>query len=253
MTVRSSMVPSNWISKAPFTRYNLLSNRSDNPENVCIHNTTSCLTSCQTGLTGSIMYTAGCQTVQPGLTILTTGWTNSCSINTVVKPGLTTRLNEQWLLVQHSCQLIVSCKRGITHTQYWAISSIKLFITVQPNDRTIKQSFITITTNKSTRHRASTSMYLLTFCIRFMLPESHQWKPAVQAAEVMLRTPPVNGQSPASQPRPLPIYTAQFWERPPSPASHQPAARADPAEHSHYVVISLDGCKLVTRVRVMLP
>jgi len=39
----------------------------------------------------------------------------------------------------------------------------------------------------------------------------------------------------------------------PSPASHRPAARADPAEHSHYVVISQDGRKLVTRVRVMLP
>jgi len=51
-----------------------------------------------------------------------------------------------------------------------------------------------------TRHRASTSMYWLTFCIRVMLPERHQWKPAVQAAAVMLRMPPVDGQSPASQP-----------------------------------------------------
>jgi len=70
-----------------------------------------------------------------------------------------------------------------------------------------------------------------------------------------LRTPPVNGQSPASQPRPLPIYGAQFRERPPSPASHRPAARADPAERSHYVVISRDKDrpKLVTRVRVILP
>ena len=62
-----------------------------------------------------------------------------------------------------------------------------------------------------TRHRASTSMYSLTFCVRVMLPERHlQWKPAVQAAAVMVRTPPVDGQSPASQPRPLPIYGAQF-------------------------------------------
>ena len=71
-------------------------------------------------------------------------------------------------------------------------------------------------------------MYSLTFCVRVMLPECHQWKPAVQAAAVMLRTPP-------------------------STASHRPAARADPAERSHYVVISRDGRKLVTRVRVMLP
>jgi len=28
-----------------------------------------------------------------------------------------------------------------------------------------------------------------------MLPERHQWKPVVQAAAVMLRTPPVDGQS----------------------------------------------------------
>jgi len=85
-----------------------------------------------------------------------------------------------------------------------------------------------------------------------MLPESRQWKPAVQAATVMLRTPPVDGQSLASQSRPLPIYDAQFWEYSPSPAGHRPAALADPAERSHYVVISWDGCKLVTRVRVIL-
>ena len=64
---------------------------------------------------------------------------------------------------------------------------------------------------------------------------------------------PVDGQSPASQPRTLSIYGAQFWERPPSPASRRPAARAHPAKRSHYVVILRDGRKLVTRVRVMLP
>jgi len=83
-----------------------------------------------------------------------------------------------------------------------------------------------------------------------MSPERRHWQPAVQAAAVpvMLRTSPVDGQLPASQPRPLPIYGAQFWERhTPSPAGHRPAARAHPAEHSHYVVISRDGRKLVTR------
>jgi len=54
-----------------------------------------------------------------------------------------------------------------------------------------------------TRHRASTSMYSLTFCIRVISPERHHWKPAVQAATVMLRMPAVDAQSPASQPRPL--------------------------------------------------
>jgi len=43
-------------------------------------------------------------------------------------------------------------------------------------------------------------MYSLTFCVRILLPERHRWKPAVQAAAVMLRTPAVDGQSPASQP-----------------------------------------------------
>ena len=57
-----------------------------------------------------------------------------------------------------------------------------------------------------TRHRASTRTYSLTFCVRIMSPERHHWKPAVQAAAVMLRTPTVDGQSPASQPRPLAIY-----------------------------------------------
>jgi len=65
-------------------------------------------------------------------------------------------------------------------------------------------------TTNGTRHRASTSMYSLTFCVRVMSPERHHWKPAVQTAAVMLRTPPVDGQSPASQPRPLTIYSAQF-------------------------------------------
>ena len=60
-----------------------------------------------------------------------------------------------------------------------------------------------------TRHTASTSMYSLTFCVRVMSPERRHWKPAVQATAVMLRTPPVDSQSPASEPRPLAIYGAQ--------------------------------------------
>ena len=82
---------------------------------------------------------------------------------------------------------------------------------------------------KLTRHRASTSMYSLTFCVRFLLPEPHQWKPAVQTAAVMLRTPAVTRQSAASS-----------------------ARKPRPAGRSHYVVISRDGRKLVTTVRVML-
>ena len=36
----------------------------------------------------------------------------------------------------------------------------------------------------TTRHRASTSMYSLTFCVRVMSSERHHWNPAVQAAAV---------------------------------------------------------------------
>ena len=83
-------------------------------------------------------------------------------------------------------------------------------------------------TNDTTRHRASTSMYSLTFCVRFLLPERHHRKPAVQAAAVMLRTPPVTRQLAASS-----------------------ARRPRPAGRSHYIVISRDGRKLGTRVRIM--
>ena len=58
------------------------------------------------------------------------------------------------------------------------------------------------------------------------------------------RTPPLEARSQAA---------AVMLRTPPSPASHRIAARTDPAERSHYVVISRDGRKLITRVRVMLP
>ena len=83
------------------------------------------------------------------------------------------------------------------------------------------QKMSEITANQ-TRHRASTSMYSLTFCVRVMSPERHHWKPTVQATAVMFRTPPVDGQSPASQPCHFP-YTARNFENAPvtrrSPAS----------------------------------
>jgi len=71
------------IPEAPFTRYNLLSNRLsnrfDNRVNVCIHDrpTTGCQTRLTTGLTnGCIAYTAGCQTG------CTTGFDNRlCRVN----------------------------------------------------------------------------------------------------------------------------------------------------------------------------
>jgi len=117
------------------------------------------------------------------------------------------------------------------------------------------------------RHRASTSMHSLTFCVRFLLPERHQWKaripdcrsnvenfpcrrpvaggpaaPACRIRRAVLGAPPVARQSPAGDERRRPLS---------SPAGG--ARRPRPAGRSHYVVISRDGRKLVTRVRVMLP
>ena len=105
---------------------------------------------------------------------------------------------------------------------------------------------------KKIRHRASTSMYSLTFCVCFLLPERHQWKPAVQTAAVMLRTPPVGGRPPAvpaSRMQRTVLGAPHVARRSPAGGARRPR----PAGHSHYVVISQDGCKLVTRVRVMLP
>jgi len=108
--------------------------------------------------------------------------------------------------------------------------------------------------NRLTRHRASTSMYSLTFCVRFLLPERHQRKPAVQVAAVMLRTPPSTANHRRASHAHVP-YTARNFAN--APVTRQSAAsstrRPRPAGRSHYVVISRDGRKLIIRVRVMLP
>ena len=86
-------------TKAPLTRYNLLSNRLsnrfDNQVNVCIHDTTGCQTRCQTGCTTRL--TTG----------LTTGWMFVYTIQPVVNP-----------VVQPVWQPVVSCKRGLTTRGY---------------------------------------------------------------------------------------------------------------------------------------
>ena len=124
--------------KAPFTRYNLLSNRFDrlsnrfdNRVNFYIHDTTGCQTRCQpvvqpdltravrstrlshrvcqTGLSNTVwqpvertaVHSPVCQTVCQ--TRLTTGWMFVCTIQPVVKP-----------VVQLDWQPVVSCKRGFT-------------------------------------------------------------------------------------------------------------------------------------------
>jgi len=59
-----------------------------------------------------------------------------------------------------------------------------------PAAQLLQPGTLTLVVSK-TRHRTSTSMYSLTFCVRVISPERHHWKPAVQAAAVMLRTPAV--------------------------------------------------------------
>ena len=81
-----------------------------------------------------------------------------------------------------------------------------------------------------TRHRASTSMYSLTFCVRFLLPERHQRKPAVQAAAVMLRTPPSTANHRRASHVHFP-YTARNFENAPRhpPVSGQQRVQTPPS------------------------
>jgi len=104
--------------------------------------------------------------------------------------------------------------------------------------------------------RVQTRMYSLTFCVRVMLPERHQWKPAVQTAAVMLRTPPSTASHRQASHAHFPYTARNYFENAPPVTRQSPASstrRPYPDGRSHYVVISRDGRKLVTRVRVMLP
>ena len=68
-----------------------------------------------------------------------------------------------------------------------------------------------VSSTPTTRHRAITSVYSLTFCVRVTLPERHQWKPAVQAAAVMQRTPPSTASHRPASHAHFP-YTARNFE-----------------------------------------
>ena len=122
-------------------------------------------------------------------------------------------------MAYHRLHSVQKLKRVICRSTSWQSHLYLLYIhiyTVHQKCMFFNTQDNAITQDK-TRHRASTSMYSLTFCVRVMSPESHHWKPAVQATTVMLRTPPVDSQLPASQARPLPIYGMQFWECPRHP------------------------------------
>ena len=101
----------------------------------------------------------------------------------------------------------------------------------------------------STRHRASTSMHSPTFCVRFCCQNATSGSPHSRL--------PQAGRRRAGRAR-FSYAARGFGDAPSprrSPAGDSPgdARRPRPAGRSHYVVMSRDGRKLVTRVRVMLP
>jgi len=85
-------------------------------------------------------------------------------------------------------------------------------------------------TTARTRHRASTSMYSLTFCVRFLLSERHQWKPAVQTAVVMLSTPPSTASHRRASHAHFPYTPCNFENAPHHlPVSGQQRAQTPPS------------------------
>jgi len=74
-------------------------------------------------------------------------------------------------------------------------------------------------------------MYSLTFCVRFLLPERHQRKTAVQAAAVMLRTPLPSTANQRRASNAHFLYTARNFENAPRhlPDSGQQRAQTPPS------------------------
>ena len=80
-------------------------------------------------------------------------------------------------------------------------------------------------------------MHSLTFCVRFLLPERHQWKPAVQTPDCCsnVENAPVGGgpAAPASRMR-----RAVFGG---APVARRSAVRADPAQPAVRTMSSYRG------------
>jgi len=75
-----------------------------------------------------------------------------------------------------------------------------------------------------TRHRASTSMYSLTFCVRFLLPERHQWKARIADCRSNVENAPSRRPVAGGPAAPLAVCGARFCGRPPSPAGRRRAS-----------------------------
>ena len=80
-------------------------------------------------------------------------------------------------------------------------------------------------------------MYSLTFCVRVLLPESHQWKPAFQTAAVMLRTTPSAASHRWAGRAHLPYAARGFG----GARRRRPATRADPAQPAVRTMLSYRG------------
>ena len=86
-------------------------------------------------------------------------------------------------------------------------------------------------------------MYSLTFCVRVMLPERHHWKPAVQAAAVMLRTPlPSTASHPPTSHAHFP-YMARNCENAPRhpPVTGQQRAQTAPSVRTMSLYRGMDA------------
>ena len=69
-------------------------------------------------------------------------------------------------------------------------------------------------------------MYSLTFCIRFLLPERHQWKARIPDCRSNVENTPSRRPVAGGPAAPLAVCGARFWGRPRRP----PATHAEPAQ-----------------------
>jgi len=92
-------------------------------------------------------------------------------------------------------------------------------------------------------------MYSLTFCVRVMSPERHNWKPAVQVAAVMLRTPPspamVTNHQRARTPRNLQLALCCHGNATDAPIANPPNSAQLGSSLYHAAKLHLGPCSSV--------
>jgi len=101
----------------------------------------------------------------------------------------------------------------------------------------------------STRHRASTSMSSLTFCVRFLLPERHQWKARITDCRSNVENGPRRRLVAGGPAAPASRMRCAVLGAPPPVARRSPAdderrrqaTRADPAQPAVRTMSSYRG------------